>query len=80
MRHHEGARQVLDLLKRAGIAGGIKKINKKTRDYPEMPSEVRRELDQYYAPTVRHVEDILGRRIWAWRSRSVQKIKSSANI
>lgn len=70
MRHHKGARHVLNLLKRAGIAGGIKKMNKKTRDYPEMPTEVRKELDQYYASTVRRVENLVGRRIERWRERS----------
>jgi hypothetical protein len=75
MRHREGARQVLDLLKSTGIAGGIKKMNKKTRDYPEMPNVVRRELDQHYASTVQRVEGILGRRIEAWRSRATQKIE-----
>jgi len=72
MRHHRGARQVLDLLKSTGIADRVKKMNKKTRDYPEMLPEVRRELDEYYAPTVRRVENIMGRRIEAWRQRSMR--------
>jgi hypothetical protein len=50
-------------------------MNKKIRDYPEMSSKVRKELDEYYAPTVRRVESIMGRRIDAWRARSVQTIK-----
>jgi len=70
MRDHEGFRQVLDLLKKTGLTDRIKKANKAPRDYPDMPYEVRRELDQYYASTVQRVEEVLDRKIQPWRDRS----------
>jgi hypothetical protein len=70
MRDHEGFRQVLDFLKRTGLTDRIKKVNKAPRDYPDMPYELRCELDQHYAPTVQRVEEVLDREIWTWRNRS----------
>lgn len=67
MRHTEGARQVLDALKATGITDLIKSANREPREYPEMDAEVRKELDEYYRPTVGRVEEIIGRRIAAWR-------------
>jgi hypothetical protein len=67
MRHTEGARQVLDALKATGITDLIKGANREPREYPEMDPELRKELDEYYAPTVKRVEEIIGRRIDAWR-------------
>lgn len=71
MRQHQGTRQVLDWLKSIGLAGRLKKANKKTRQYPEMPSGLRRELDQYYSDTLVSVEELLGRKIAVWRDRSM---------
>lgn len=71
MRTHEGTRQLLDGLKRIGVAGLIKQVNKQERPYPEMSEEIRAELDEYYADTVRRVEDILGRRVDVWRKQSI---------
>lgn len=68
MRHTEGARQVLDAVKAMGFADLIKDANRESREYPEMDCEVRKELNEYYAPTVQRVEEILGRRVDAWRS------------
>ena len=69
MRHTEGARQVLDAFKAIGIADMIKGANREPREYPEMDSELRKELDKQYVPTVRRVEEILGRKIDAWRDK-----------
>jgi len=77
MRNRSGFRQALDALKKTGLTNRIKKANKQTRDYPEMPDELRRELDDYYADTVRNVEEILGRRIRAWREHSTAAIPKS---
>lgn len=68
MRNQEGFRLLLDGLKKVGIAGRIKQMNKRARNYPEIPEKLRSELDEYYAPTVQHVEQIIGRRIDSWRS------------
>ncbi len=70
MRDREGLRQMLDLLKASGITDRIKQINKVHRDYPDMPNNLREELDQYYAPTIQRVEEVLNRHIWPWRDRS----------
>jgi hypothetical protein len=70
MRDHVGFRQMLDLLKKSGITDRVKEANKATRDYPDMPYELRHELDQYYAPTVQRVEEMLNREIQPWRNRS----------
>jgi hypothetical protein len=35
-----------------------------------MPVDLRRELDEYYAPTIQRIEQILGRRLKVWRNRS----------
>jgi hypothetical protein len=61
---------MLDLLKASGITDRIKQINKVHRDYPDMPNNLREELDQYYAPTIQRVEEVLNRHIWPWRDRS----------
>lgn len=71
MRGHEGFRQVLDWIKEIGIAKWVKQANKKKRDYPEMPVDLRRELDEYYASTIHRVEQILGRRVEVWRNRTL---------
>jgi len=71
MRHTEGARQVLDALKATGLTDLIKDANRKPREYPEMNPEVRKELDEYYAPTLLRVEEIVGREIEAWREKTV---------
>ena len=70
MRDHEGFRQVLDLLKKTGLTDRIKKANKAPREYPDMPCELRCELDRYYASTVQRVEEVLDREICTWRNRS----------
>jgi hypothetical protein len=67
MRHTEGARQLLDAVKATGLTDLIKDANREPREYPEMGPEVRKELDEYYWPTVERVEQIIGRRIEAWR-------------
>ena len=67
MRHTEGLRQGLNALKAIGLADLIKGANRKPREYPEMDPEVRKELDEYYRPTIGRVEEIIGRRIEAWR-------------
>ena len=74
MRHTEGARQVLDALKATGITDVIKGVNREPREYPEMDSELRKELDEHYASTVLYVEEILGREIRAWRDKMVSGI------
>lgn len=70
MRDHVGFRQMLDLLKKSGITDRVKEANKAPRDYPDMPYELRHELDQYYAPTVQRVEEVLNREVQPWRNRS----------
>ncbi|WP_251963753.1 sulfotransferase domain-containing protein [Salinibacter ruber] len=70
MRDHEGFRQMIDLLKKSGITDRVKEANKAPRDYPDMPYKLRHELDQYYAPTVQRVEEVLNREIQPWRNRS----------
>jgi len=69
MRHTKGARQVLDLLKATGITGLIKGANREPREYPQMDPELRKELDDEYATTIRRVEEILGREIQVWREK-----------
>lgn len=69
MRHAEGVRQVLDVLKATGLTSFIKDANREPLNYPEMDPEVRKKLDQRYASTVLRVEEILGRRIEAWREK-----------
>lgn len=78
MRHHEGFRQVLDAVKRSGVATLIKQGNRKQREYSEMPSALRHELDSYYAPTVQRVEAILGRQVDAWRQQTTVDIPTPA--
>jgi len=73
MRHTGGARQVLDALKATGLTDLIKDVNRKPREYPEMNPEVRKELDEYYAPTLLRVEEIVGRKIEAWREKTVSE-------
>jgi len=70
MRGHEGFRQVLDFVKDVGIAHWVKQANKRERDYPEMPDELRLDLDGYYASTIHRAEHVLGRRLKVWRNRS----------
>jgi hypothetical protein len=67
MRHTEGARQVLDVIKATGLADLIKDANREPRKYPEMDPEMREELDKYYEPIVNRVEEIIGRRVEMWR-------------
>jgi hypothetical protein len=74
MRDREGFRQVLDALKKTGLTDQVKQANKAARDYPPMPVDLRRELDEYYASTVLKTEEILGRRIPNWRERSTAMI------
>ena len=74
MRHTEGARQLLDALKAAGITDLIKDANREPREYPEMDPEVRKELDEQYASTVRRVEEILGREINVWRDKMMVRV------
>jgi hypothetical protein len=69
MRGREGLRQILDALKHTGITDKIKEANTRRRDYPSMAEDLRKELDDYYAPTVRYVEKKVGRCIDAWRER-----------
>lgn len=70
MRTNAGTRQLLDGLKKTGIADWIKQANKRERLYPEMSTDLRAELDEYYAETIRRVEGILGRRVEAWCNRA----------
>lgn len=72
MRDHWGFRQILDFIKWTGAARQIKQVNREVREYQPMPREVRTELDEYYAPTLRYVEDVIGRRVETWRARSVR--------
>jgi len=74
MRGHKGFRQVLGWIKEVGIAKWVKQANKRERDYPEMPDKSRRDLDEYYAPTIHCVEQILGRQVKKWRSRSTRDL------
>lgn len=73
MRHTEGARQILDVVKSTGLTDLIKDANQELRGYPEMDPEVRKELDEYYALTIQRVEEILGSRVEAWRSLLTQE-------
>ncbi len=77
MRHHWGTRHVLDWFKKTGLASRLKKANKNPRQYPEMPPNLRAELDGYYAPTVRSVENLIGRRIEPWREQSLTAVPRS---
>lgn len=74
MRHTEGARQVLDMVKATGFTNLIKDANREPREYPEMNPEVRKKVDEQYGPTVRRVEEILGREIRRWRDKMVSGI------
>lgn len=74
MRDRNGFRQALDALKKTGLTDQIKQANREPRDYPEMPDELRRELDDYYSDTVRDIEEILGRRVRVWREQSTVAI------
>ena len=74
LRDHEGLRQMLDFIKDIGIAQWLKQANKKRREYPKMLVELRRELDEYYAPTIQRVEQILGRQLEVWRDRSMKDL------
>ena len=74
MRDYERFRQVLDWIKEVGIAKWVKQANKRERDYPEMPDKPRRDLDEYYAPTIHRVEQILGPQVKEWRSRSTRDL------
>jgi hypothetical protein len=74
IRGHEGFRQVLDFVKDVGIAKWVKQANKRERDYPEMPDKPRRDLDEYYASTIHRAEQILGRQVRKWRSRSTRDL------
>jgi hypothetical protein len=65
---------MLDFIKDIGIAQWLKQANKKRREYPKMLVELRRELDEYYAPTIQRVEQILGRRLEVWRDRSMKDL------
>ncbi|MFB6224989.1 MAG: hypothetical protein ABEI13_00855, partial [Candidatus Paceibacteria bacterium] len=77
MRRHKGLRQLLDLMKKIGLAPWFKQANRKERSYPTMSDDIRRELDGYYASTVRHVEEILGRKVKSWRERSMVNLSRS---
>jgi hypothetical protein len=57
-----------------GIADWIKQMNRDARDYQEMPVELRQKLDKFYAPIVRRIEQILKRRVQAWRDRATVDI------
>jgi hypothetical protein len=74
IRGHEGFRQVLDFVKDVGIAKWVKQANKRERDYPEMPDKPRCDLDEYYASTIHRAEQILGRQVRKWRSRSTRDL------
>ena len=74
MRKHSRFRQILDLAKKSGLAPWLKKANRKERPYPEMSDELRHTLDEYYARTIQRVEQILGRRLDVWRSRSTRAL------
>ncbi len=79
MRSRNGFRQVLDVLKNTGLTDRVKQVNKEPRDYPEMSSDLRQELDEYYASTVQRVEKVLGRRIPDWRDQSTATIPESVS-
>ena len=68
MRTYKGSRWLLDTIKQLGVADWMKQSNKKARDYPKMSKELRSELDEYYMPTIHHVEQTIGRRINSWRT------------
>jgi len=78
MRDHWGFRHMLDIVKWAGLARRIKKANTEPREYPPMPDDLRAELDEYYVPTIRHVEKTVGRCVDAWRSRLTLDISGQA--
>jgi hypothetical protein len=52
-----------------GITDLIKGANREPREYPELGSELREELDKQYVSTLFRVEEILGREIEAWREK-----------
>lgn len=79
MRDRNGFRQALDALKKTGLTDRIKQANKQSRDYPDIPSDLRFELDNYYGSTVQEVEEILGRRIRVWRKQSTATIPESVS-
>jgi hypothetical protein len=70
MRKHGGFRRVLDFTKKIGLAPWLKQANRKKRSYPKMRDRLRQELDEYYLPTIQSIEQILGRRVDAWRVRA----------
>ena len=80
MRDREGFRQVLDALKKTGLTDQVKQANKAPRDYPPMPVDLRRKLDDYYVSTVLKTEEILGRRIPSWREQSTATIPESGSL
>lgn len=74
MRYTTGARQILDALKATGLTDLIKSANREPREYPEMNSELQKELDEKYTSTILRTEEIIGREIGAWRSKMTCKI------
>lgn len=66
MRHRRVLRDVLDLIKRAGIAEWMKSLNRQEHQYPPMSPDLRRELGKYYRSDILQTEELIGRRIDAW--------------
>lgn len=67
MRSVKGLDRLLDLVKGIGLAGKLKDLNRVKAPYPNMPEDLRNELVDFYAEDVRRLEELLGRRIAAWR-------------
>lgn len=67
MRSVKGLDRLLDLIKGLGLAGKLKELNRVKTPYPDMPEDLRRELADFYAEDVEKLEELLGRRIAAWR-------------
>ena len=79
MRKHGGFRGVLDFTKKIGLAPWLKQANRKKRSYPKMRDRLRQELDEYYLPTIQSIEQILGRRVDAWRVRATVDVVAESH-
>ena len=66
MRHRSLLRDVLDVIKKTGVAEQVKHLNRRERPYPSMRADLRRELTAYFESEIRQTERLIGRPIDAW--------------
>jgi hypothetical protein len=66
MRYRPVFRDILDGIKRTGLAEQLKRLNRKKRSYPPMRTDLRHELSGYFEPQIRQTEKLIGRKITVW--------------